>query len=479
MKRRILILLLVLSILSIPAGCGKKGQTNTNTATPTEALKPTEAVEPTKAAGNTGQPENGVLPTIDSLTLGEDYRDLAADLTFLTSGTDLADTKLTGNVAEFRKLYPDINITYEAVENYEEDMSARLAMDDWGEICIIPASVSQEDASNLFLSYGNYDQLSQNYHFLENYSYQGKVYGMASAGIAQGVLYNKKVFAEAGITLLPKTPSEYLDALRKIKDNTNAVPLYTNFADGWTMGAWDNYIGGTATGDPDFKNIRLPHTRKPFQSGAKETGAYAVYHILYEAVSQGLIEEDPIATGWEASKAMLGRGEIGTMVLGSWAYAEVIAAGGLPEEVGYMPFPITVEGKQYSTAGPDSMYGININASSNDKIAAMIYIKWLTEKSGFAYSEYSIPIVKGDEKPEVFSLFREVELIADRPPAEGEETLLLEISSASGVGIYQENTHVQRIVEAAFDRSETMEEIAADWNKQWTAAQEDLGVIAE
>ena len=70
----------------------------------------------------------------------------------------------------------------------------------------------------------------------------------------QGMVYNKAVFEEAGITELPKTPDEFLEDLQKIKDNTDAIPLYTNFAADWTMNAWDAYIDGNATGDPDFAN---------------------------------------------------------------------------------------------------------------------------------------------------------------------------------------------------------------------------------
>ena len=46
---------------------------------------------------------------------------------------------------------------------------------------------------------------------------------------------NKKVFEQAGVTELPKTPDEFLDALQKIRDNTDAIPLYTNFAAGGTL----------------------------------------------------------------------------------------------------------------------------------------------------------------------------------------------------------------------------------------------------
>ena len=65
-------------------------------------------------------------------------------------------------------------------------------------------------------------------------------------------------------------------------------------------------------------------------------------------------------------------------------------AGDNADDIAYMPFPISVNGKQYAAAGPDYCYGINCNSSEDEQIAAMCYIKWLTEKSGFAESEGGI-----------------------------------------------------------------------------------------
>jgi ABC-type glycerol-3-phosphate transport system substrate-binding protein len=125
------------------------------------------------------------------------------------------------------------------------------------------------------------------------------------------------------------------------------------------------------------------------------------------------------------------------------------------------------------------MYGINVNSTDDEKIAAMLYVKWLTEESGFAYSEGGIPILKGAEKPEVYSMFEGVEFVVDNPSPAGEETLLNDVNTKSEVGINMENTHVQRILEAAFDKTETMEDIAADWNAKWTAAQTELGIAVK
>lgn len=242
------------------------------------------------------------------------------------------------------------------------------------------------------------------------------------------------------------------------------------------MGAWDAYIGGSATGDPDFMNNVLVHSKNPFADRGDQTGPYAVYYTLYEAVVRGLIEDDPTTTDWEGCKGMINRGEIGTLVLGSWAVTQMQDAGPNADDIGYMPFPITVDGKQYASAGPDYCYGINVKSSDDEKIAAMLYVKWLTEKSNFAYDEGGIPIVKGAEYPPTLASFDGIKLVIDNPAPAGEETLFNEVNTESELGINMENTHVQRIVEAAMDKSETLNDIVNDWNQKWSDAQQKLNV---
>lgn len=418
----------------------------------------------------------GTMPTIDSLELGTDYTDIKADLEFLTHRTDIVDTRFQEYIAEFQKMYPNINITYEAITDYAEDVTIRLTTDDWGDICMIPTTVQKSELPGLFVSFGTLEGVGKNYDYLNNFAFEGNVYGIPSTVNAQGIVYNKKVFEEAGVTEIPKTPEEYLDALQKIKDNTDAIPMYTNFAAGWTMGAWDAYIGGSATGDPDFMNNVLVHSKNPFADRGDQTGPYAVYYTLYEAVVRGLIEDDPTTTDWEGCKGMINRGEIGTLVLGSWAVTQMQDAGPNADDIGYMPFPITVDGKQYASAGPDYCYGINVKSSDDEKIAAMLYVKWLTEKSNFAYDEGGIPIVKGAEYPPTLASFDGIKLVIDNPAPAGEETLFNEVNTESELGINMENTHVQRIVEAAMDKSETLNDIVNDWNQKWSDAQQKLNV---
>lgn len=414
--------------------------------------------------------------TLDQIKLGEDYTDIKAELRFLTHKTDVVDTKFQEYIKEFNKMYPNVTIEYEGVTNYANDVTTRLSTGDWGDICMVPTTVDKDELGNYFQSFGNYDTLSESYDMLNNQRYGDDVYGIPSMANVQGIVYNKKVFEEAGIQELPKTPDEFIAALKTIKEKTDAIPLYTNFAADWTMNAWDAYISGSANGDPDYMNVGLLKGKNPFSDRGDGTGPYAVYNLLYEAVKQGLTEDDPTTTDWEGSKGMMNKGEIATMVLGSWAVSQIQGAGDNADDIAYMSFPITVNGKQYATAGPDYCYGINVNSSKDQKIAAMCYIKFLVEQSGFAESEGGISVVKGAELPDVLKDFADIELVVDNPAPEGEETLFGDVNNDSELGINVSGVMPKQVVEEATSGTKTMKEMSDEWNAAWTAAQEANGI---
>lgn len=416
------------------------------------------------------------VPTIDQIKLGEDYTDLTATIKWLTHRTDLVnDGQIAGYIAEFNKVYPNITVEFEGITDYAQDSLTRLTgSDDWGDMLGIP-QVEASEFATYFTPMGSLETLSGIYNFADAKAYEGTVYGIPSTGNAQGIVYNKKVFADAGITELPKTPAEFIDALKAIKDKTDAIPLYTNYAAGWTMGAWDAYIGGSATGNANYINNDMVTEKDPFSNKVEGVGPYAVYKILYDAVANGLIEDDYTTTDWEGCKVMINNGEIGCMVLGSWAFSQMRDAGPNGADIGYMSFPITVDGKQYASAGADYCYAINNKATVENQTATMVFIKWLTHESGFAYNEGGIPINKGGKYPDLYAAFDGIDFVPDN--AAVDQQLVDDLNNDSMVLINRAgDKKIQEIIEHAFNGTKTFDEIMADWNEAWTTAQEDLSI---
>lgn len=135
---------------------------------------------------------------------------------------------------------------------------------------------------------------------------------------------------------------------------------------------------------------------------------------------------------------------------------------------------ISVNGKQYASSGADYCYGINVNASDEEKQAALVFVKWMTEKSGYAYNEDSLALVPGSESKISFD---GVDFFADEPALEGEEDYLNQLNSESELNVSNGgNDKIQAIIEHAANGDMSFDDIMAEWNQKWSDAQESLGI---
>lgn len=485
MKKRLLSLTLVMALMFTMTGCSSDDKETAKDNAPT--AKPTEA---TSEGGNTvtKAPTDPTSLGYLDINIG-DYTDTTATIRFITHRTDLLQEEnrdslnlLTEYVEEFNKIYPNIKVEYEGITDYKETMEIRLTQKDWGDMCMIPASVDKADLGTYFEALGNYTTMAELYNFADEKSFDGVTYGLSSTGNAQGIVYNKAVFERAGITTLPKTPDEFLDALQKIKDTGAAVdPYYSNYKDDWAVGQWSAHIGGSTNGLAAYYNNMLSYTANPFSATEDMSGPYSVYYLIYNIAQRRLCEADPVTSDWEGCKARINNGEIGTMAMGSWAVPQFQAAGENPDDIGYMPFPVTIDGKQYASAGADYCYGINVNADDNTKLACMIYMKWLVEESGFSYNEGGIPTLKTGEYPPVLSAFAGCEFIVNDAPEAGHEDDFNNINTESEMGINVDGKKSQYVFWEGWKAGEgdttakTLDTIITEFNQAWTDAQAALG----
>ncbi len=394
--------------------------------------------------------------------------DIAGEITVLTNRTDLVNTVFPEYAQRFNEQYPNVKVNFEAMTDYAGEVKIRLNTKDYGDVLLIPDDVPLDQLGNFFEPLGTVDELGQKYNFVTEKAYGGQVYGLPVTGNANGVLYNKQVFEQAGITQLPHTPEEFQEALRQIKANTDAIPLYTNYAAGWPLG-WMGQLT-TIECDPEAGN-ELARTDTPFAPGEP---MYVMYKVLYDAVKEGLTEADPTTTDWEASKPMLGEGKIGTMVLGSWAIVQMQQAATDPSVIGFMPFPSLVTDKNCIAAGGD--YKVAINVNSQNKAAARAWVDWFLNESNFAYDQGGIPPLKDAEFPPQLDVLNELdaELVAGNPAPAGEEGLTDRISSQSEVGLWAPNMP-QSIVDAARGATDqTYDQIMEELNAKWAAARAAL-----
>lgn len=123
-----------------------------------------------------------------------------------------------------------------------------------------------------------------------------------------------------------------------------------------------------------------------------------------------------------------------------------------------MPFPITVGGKQYATAGPDYCYGINVNASDDNKAAAMVFVKWMVEESGWCDLEGGYPISK--TAPTSF-VFDGVDVVNNLVSLPGEEDLMNQMNAESELSFNGMVT--QRFRESSRRHSQAQRPMTTSW----------------
>lgn len=399
-------------------------------------------------------------------------RNISMELTFLTHKQGMEDD-FARYQGEFNEIYPNVKIIYEPIGSYKKNIEIRWTSNDWGDLCMIPPQfITESELPNLFAPLATVDDYADKYEFASAFAYEETAFGITSTGTAYGVLWNKAVLEKAGVTSFPKTPEEFYLTLEKVKQNTDAIPLYVNYGAGSRLADWEWNARGSLTADSDYKN-KLIYMVDPFSPGKPYN---TVMKMLYNVVQMGLVEDDPSTSTWDTCKNLLAFGKVACTVIGSWATVNTQDEAENPEDIVFTAFPWNIQGEQYATIAADYAYAINKNVSAEKYIVAKNYIEWLTEKSNFSFDAGGIPIAKDQEYPQTLKNLQDsgVTLVPDNPPHPSDTGLFIELNSESELylGKYPEKA---RIVEAAMGQSdESFESIMEDWNKRWTLVQTDI-----
>lgn len=392
----------------------------------------------------------------------------SGEILVLTNRTDIVGTTFKGYATKFQAKYPDVKVKFQALTDYEGEVKTRMSTKQYGDVLLIPSGVAKADYADFFEPLGKPADLSKKYRFVDSATVGGTVYGLATFGNATGIVYNKKVFKQAGITALPKTPDEFFADLQAIKTKTQATPWYTNYKDGWPL-SLQGFVG-SVSGDKDAL-VKMAANKAPWTQGQEK---YALDSLLFDAVQKGFTEKDPTTTNWENSKNLIATGKIALMPLGSWAIAQMkeaaTKAGTKPEDIGFMPAPFQVGGAFQSPVGPDFNMAININ--SDHKAAARAWIDWMVNDSGYSDEVGGLPTLKDGKTPAQLKEFEAtgVKFVEMTPSAK-----LDAVDKQSEVGLNQPDYYRQLVDAARGASGKTKQQIFDGLNSKWGDAVTKVG----
>ncbi|MDN4619504.1 ABC transporter substrate-binding protein [Paenibacillus sp. PsM32] len=329
-----------------------------------------------------------------SQSTSADKNEISGTITFLTNRTDMVGEKYDDYAKRFNEKYPDAHVEFEAVTDLDKTTKIRVGSGEFPDVVLIP-TIPNSDLPKYFTPLDDLG-LNDRIYFKDYKSFENKVYGISVGATTTGILYNKKAFADAGITAVPQTLDEFYAAADKLKA-AGKVALASNFKDQWTLYPWSSEIPTAIAGDANLNNKRL-ESDAPYQLDNPYGQSMSIIRNMYE---KGYLEPDINSTNWEQSKKDIASGKFAMYVIGNWAIPQVIESGTDSSNIGYFPFPYDNSGKYNVTLAPDWAYGVNKN--SEHPATAKAFVKWMLEDSGFDDFAGFIPVLK-DKKPAVEQL---------------------------------------------------------------------------
>ncbi|WP_324787453.1 ABC transporter substrate-binding protein [Streptomyces sp. H51] len=408
----------------------------------------------------------------ESADAATDPAKVSGTITVLTHRTDLVQNgTLKKYAAAFNKIYPKVTVKFDGITDYEGEVKIRMNTDNYGDVLMIPNAIAKKDYPSFFASLGSAGELSRKYRFTDKANVDGKVYGLATVGNADGFVYNKAVWKKAGITDWPTSPQQFVADLEAVRAKTGAVPYYTNFKDLWPLTAGAASIG-SVTCDAEA-NDKLATSSAPWAAG---TDLNVIDTLLYDVVHDKLVEKDPTTTNWENSKGMIARGRIATMQLGSWAISQMQnaakTAGKNPDDIGFMPFPAQTNGKFCSMLSSDYQEAVSIH--SENKAAARAWVDWFTDKSGFAQNEGSIPTLRSGALPDTLKPFED-NGVTMLERSDAKSSRVSAIDNAAEIGLAKPDYRQKLVDMARGVQKGSLKDYFAELDKKWSEAEKTAG----
>lgn len=279
----------------------------------------------------------------------------------------------------YKEVAPDVTINYETTQNdYPTLLKAKLNS---GEVPDIFSSTSGKEIDVYReWSYDLADQplaetmLPSVASAMQSTEEGGGIYGLAIKGNYFGIVYNKAILEECGITEFPQTIDEMTAACEKISE-AGYKPFTTGFSEWWVFKhIWQHYLAAAA----ENAGTTVAELVAAFEKGEAKVADYPelydnFFNFIDLAVQYG--DDKPLETALENELAAYGSGEA-AMVLGQGAWIEADSLAIDPElQVGFNGYPVTNDAAQCQIiSGSDQ--ALHVYNESEALQATLDFVNW-------------------------------------------------------------------------------------------------------
>lgn len=343
-------------------------------------------------------------------------------------------------IANFEADNPDIKIEVQrvSIDSFNQTVMTRFAAGDVPDLF----TFSENDVADMVPS-GYVLDLSDspnvaNYAdgMLDSLSLDGKVYALPISNDFMCVTYNKEVFADAGITEVPDTWSEFLEVCKTLQDKER-LPIASGFSEQWVVNGTSQttYCAGVlGNGGPTLANM-VDRTNK-FAETEQWKDFFTKLQKMYPYMNS-----DPFGTDQNTCYSMLANGEAAMILNGTWTATNAMAMN--PEgDFGIYALPVSENADDNLMPMCPPAGGIAVSAESLNKKEAVKFAEYLTSPESasiFAEKGAGIPIVQGVDDSGLTGALKdavdimnsgEVKIISSKSfPSANEDTFINNISA--------------------------------------------------
>jgi raffinose/stachyose/melibiose transport system substrate-binding protein len=284
-------------------------------------------------------------------------------------------------IAAYQKVEPNVTIDVEAVQgDYPTQLKLKLNSGDTPDIFV--------GTMGEIALFAEYSADLTNEPFVKNIlpsiipdvTYQGKILGLPVKQDIEGIIYDKKAFADAGITSLPKTFKELEAACVKLKAK-GITPFASGFKEWWVYKHVFNHFMDAATNNSPAKTVA------DFKAGKAHFKDFPALMRYFDMIDL-LIKYGtprPLEVDFNAEISALGSHKV-AMITGQGNWAEAGVVGVDPSiQLGFMGLPTGDDPSQSRiVAGPGHAW--RINKDSKNLPAVMKFLNfWYNNPDNATY----------------------------------------------------------------------------------------------
>lgn len=198
----------------------------------------------------------------------------------------------------------------------------------------------------------------------------GKLYGQPLNLEGYGFLYNKDLFAQAGITETPKTISQLEDAAKKLQAK-NITPFVNGYAEWWVLG--NHFVNLPFAYQPDPNKFIAD-----LNSGAAKIPGNPVFDQWVKLFDLQLQygNKNPLQTDYKTQVTEFATGKAAMTQQGNWTQLQLTQTN--PNlKVGFLPMPISDDAAANDKLPVGVPNNWVINKNSPNKEEAKKFLNWL------------------------------------------------------------------------------------------------------